>query len=81
MESRADIVMHTESTMGSGDAGASGVSGVVSSKSVTDLPLNGRSASDLAALEPMSSIAQTSLRPSVIETYLIPVATLSRTQA
>jgi hypothetical protein len=36
MESRADIVMHTESTMRSGDAGASGVSGVVSSKSVTD---------------------------------------------
>ncbi len=58
MESRADIVMHTESSTGPGE-GASGVSGVVSSKSVTDLPLNGRSASDLAALEPGVATART----------------------
>src|SRR5262249_23790481 len=38
---------------------ASGVSGVVSGKSVTELPLNGRSASDLAALEPGVASART----------------------
>ncbi len=59
MESRADIAMHTESNTGGGESGASGVSGVVSSKSVTDLPLNGRSASDLAALEPGVATART----------------------
>lgn len=59
MDSRADIVMHTESSTGPGEGGASGVSGVVSSKSVTDLPLNGRSASDLAALEPGVATART----------------------
>ena len=50
VDSRAGIVMHTQSSTDAGEGGASGVSGVVSTKSVTDLPLNGRSASDLAAV-------------------------------
>jgi hypothetical protein len=58
-DSRADIVLHTPSSTDTGEGGASGVSGVVSNKSVTDLPLNGRSASDLAALEPGVSTART----------------------
>jgi hypothetical protein len=58
-ENRADVVLHTPSSTETGEGGASGVSGVVSKKSVTDLPLNGRSASDLAALEPGVATART----------------------
>jgi len=58
-DSRADIVMHALASTEASEGGASGVSGVVSSKSVKELPLNGRSASDLATLEPGVASART----------------------
>ena len=51
----ANLVLHP----GKGQAGSSTISGVVNSQSVTELPLNGRSASDLAALEPGVATART----------------------
>src|SRR6266480_433141 len=51
----ANLVLHA----GKGQAGSSTISGVLNSQSVTELPLNGRSASDLAALEPGVATART----------------------
>src|SRR5437879_12682391 len=51
----ADFVLH----LGKGQAGSSTVSGVLNSQNVTELPVNGRSASDLAALEPGVATART----------------------
>ena len=52
---KADITLQVSNAQ----AGSSAVSGVVSSQSVRELPLNGRSASDLAALEPGVATART----------------------
>jgi hypothetical protein len=56
-----NVVMQAVGTVqaGEGQAGSSTVKGEVNSSSVSQLPLNGRSASDVAALEPGVATART----------------------
>ena len=54
-----DLVADLTLTSGNEQGDSSTVSGVVNSQSVRELPLNGRSASDLAALEPGVETART----------------------
>jgi hypothetical protein len=56
-----NLVMRAGGTAGASkeQMGSSTVSGTVNSKSVSELPLNGRSASDVAALEPGVATART----------------------
>lgn len=59
MEASGDQVVNFVLQAANPGAESSGVSGVVNSQSVRELPLNGRSASDLAALEPGVETART----------------------
>jgi hypothetical protein len=59
MSADRDQVADLTLPAGSEQGASSAVSGVVSSQSVRELPLNGRSASDLAALEPGVETART----------------------
>src|SRR5579859_1672986 len=59
MEASEDQVINFVLQAANPGAESSGVSGVVNSQSVRELPLNGRSASDLAALEPGVETART----------------------